>query len=269
MTQIQYLYMQHSMQKCPLQELSETMLSRTHSSLLLIQGIDQTEGQEDINYIFGYIFGSILQYPWTKESPPPPPLHVDKSRETITGPIFLFQLSPVYRIYRTNDTSAPPQSPSFTSNALAFGKVFPNDEKTDVIMEDAQADGTTSLILNQNLDEAIFEHGKPNFEVGDEEDEFEGFSPYGVGVQGITRIQVQKLEVWGHGKRASKKLNRFRMECLKEIFWASQMKFCPYTATLFVLLTYYTSWHLPFSHTLDFGVPFSSMNFLKEPLFSF
>jgi len=53
--------------------------------------------------------------------------------------------------------------------------------------------GTTSLTINADLDTAVFEHGRSSLHKG----VIEGFCPFGVGEEGILRMEINMLEIWG------------------------------------------------------------------------
>lgn len=99
--------------------------------------------------------------------------------------VVLFQLGPVHRVYRLRPSQLP-SGPILHHEGIMIG-CLPEEENFGVEM------GRTRLWLRKELDEVIFEHGKKDGCEG----VFEGFSGFGVGGEGVMKMNVEKLEVWG------------------------------------------------------------------------
>jgi len=145
--------------------------SWTNPTLLLIRGIPKTlsdssclERGEEGNPT-NFIFGVILHKPRKIDSHDP----ADEEEAS-----FLFQLSPVQRVYQSRKPHVQFEK---TNRELIFGKLSSSDSN----------DGFSSLVLNEALDEAVFKSGTK----GDSLSAGDSLS------MGDIEISVDRVEVWG------------------------------------------------------------------------
>ncbi|KAF4627088.1 hypothetical protein G7Y89_g11068 [Cudoniella acicularis] len=156
--------------------LQASLQTYTKPTLLLLSGYEINPLTSAKTHV---VVGALIRSPWTSKETEHP------DDETRLWKTTLFQLAPVQRVYATRKEKHNP-FPVLQANGIGIGR-----EVDDAAME---ADmGTTGLVIDKRLDRAVFEHGKGDGRNG----AFEGFCPFGVGKEGIVRIEVGVLEVWG------------------------------------------------------------------------
>jgi hypothetical protein len=162
--------------------LKSVLLTYRKPTLLLLSGYENFSlNMPDKASV---IVGALIRNPWTDIESVARTINPNETKFWNTT---LFQLAPVHRVYSTRKEKLNP-FPVLQRNGIGIGRELVDDSTIESV-----GMGTTSLMVNAELDTAVFEHGKSDSSNG----AFEGFCNFGVGKEGLLKMDVRALEVWG------------------------------------------------------------------------